>query len=117
MQVHSVTDGSVLLSQSRPPAILLTAHGMVTTSGWSNPRLEAVVHTVPPADGIQEVDFQADPPQGITLQVLTPVSAKASFGPSDPADYWGPGQRLEGFRIRTASNLAVVLVDGIGNRE
>lgn len=111
MHVHSVTGGSVALTRDDPPAVLLAVQGMVTTSGWTNPRLEATVHVTPPLDGMQDIDFLADGPKGITLQVLWTIAAEARFGPVDPAGYWGSGLALAGFRIRAGTNQLVVPLD------
>lgn len=48
---------------------------MAATSGWTDPALTPYVYVHPPADGIQEYDFVAVRPTGITMPVLTPISA------------------------------------------
>ena len=39
VRVHAVKSAVIALAKSNPPLILLTADGVVNTSGWTNPSL------------------------------------------------------------------------------
>ena len=53
--------------------IRVDSNGKVNTSGWSD---SALVDTPrPPSDGRHHLDFVAEPPTGIVLQVITPIAA------------------------------------------
>ena len=58
-----------------PPDLLVSAAGITRSTGYSNPRLIARTYVTPPADGVLELDFVADPPTGIVLYVQCPVEA------------------------------------------
>lgn len=53
----------------------IAAVGEVTTTGWTHPRLEPVFYVTPPADGIWDFEFQADPPSGVVAPVIRPIGA------------------------------------------
>jgi hypothetical protein len=61
---------------------------------------------VPPADGIQDYSFDAEPPHGIVLPVITPIAAHAIIT-RNPQDYWGDGKPLRGVRIHARENSIV----------
>ncbi|MEO6433726.1 MAG: hypothetical protein ABIO29_07090 [Sphingomicrobium sp.] len=75
-RIMEVTSVSAQIGDSSPPTLMVGATGKVSTSGWSNPELTPFVYINPPADGIQDFDFVADKPTGITNQLITPVKAK-----------------------------------------
>ena len=70
--------------------LVVFARGTVPTSGWTSPRLAPRVYIMPPADGVWEFDFYADPPAGIVLEVIQPIFAAATV--SAPA--WCTGVRI-----------------------
>jgi hypothetical protein len=96
--------------ESKPPQVAITADGKVPTSGWTNPELSLWFYVVPPSDGIQDFDFVAQPPSGIILPVVTPISAFAVI-PRDPRHYWGKGKPLKGIRIHARENSVEVKLD------
>jgi len=55
---------------------LITAEGTVPTSGWTHPRLVPFVAGSRPSDQIFDIDFVADEPSGMVLDVILPVSAQ-----------------------------------------
>jgi hypothetical protein len=84
---------------SYPAQWSVTAHGHVNTGGWTNPKLEQRIYVAPPADGIQDFDFVAQPPGGMAPQVVLPIAAQT--GPSFyPA--W-----VKGIRVNSAANSIV----------
>ena len=76
MLVFEVTSLNVVVMESLPPRVRLTAKGMTRTLGWTNPRLEPVVYVQQPADGIQDLEFHADPPSGGAGQALEEIESK-----------------------------------------
>ncbi len=60
--------------------IEVTAHGETRTSGWKNPRL---VEADRNGDTLV-FEFVADPPDGISNEVITPVQATVRTGPQLP---------------------------------
>lgn len=107
--IYRVDEVIATLSKSDPPQLNITAHGMVPTSGWSNPELVPHVYIMPPVDGIWGFTFVAEPPSGIVLQVLTPIVATYTME--------NPGVR--GIRVHTSTNTKEVLVGEIprGNQK
>lgn len=81
--------------------LLVQATGEVTTSGWSGIRLSPRFYITPPIDGLWEFDFQGDPPSGLVLEVVLPVSATAVVGVPD----W-----CKGIKVYAAEN-SVIAVD------
>jgi hypothetical protein len=47
----------------------------VSTGGYSNPQLQPRVYITPPANGVWEFDFLAEPPSGQAAQVRLPLGA------------------------------------------
>jgi hypothetical protein len=106
-RIFKVESASLSLLKSQPPQIGMTAQGVVASSGWSNPALGAWVYITPPKDGIQDFDFTASPPAGMSLPVMTPIAASL-FSDIDPLNYWGAGKPLKGIRIHAQTNSIVV---------
>jgi hypothetical protein len=75
--VREVTAVEITFEKSNPPNLLVSAKGRVATAGYTNPRLERAVYVTPPADGVQDLSFYADPPLPgrLVAQVLTEVEA------------------------------------------
>ncbi|ABD06814.1 conserved hypothetical protein [Rhodopseudomonas palustris HaA2] len=109
-RIMEVTSVDISLVKTKPPQILIVAHGTVPTSGWKTPELSPWFYVRPPDDGIQDFDFVAEEPGGIVLEVITTVVAETTI-PRDPADYWGPGQPLRGVRIHARGNAKEALLD------
>jgi hypothetical protein len=102
--VMSVVKVDLALLKSQPPRLVITATGFVTTSGWKNGRLEPRFYIQFPADGIQDFDFVADPPEGISLMVISPITAK-------PIEWDNPPAVLKGVRVHAQSNKIEALLD------
>lgn len=79
------------IQTSLPPNLLITAHGEVPTTGWSNVQLLRRVYVTPPSDGIWEYDLFALPPSGPAAQVITKVQASNTWKDYD--------QSIKGVRI------------------
>lgn len=103
VRVYDVQSAVIKILKSDPPQIVVSASGRTSSTGWTNPKLGAWYYFDVPKDGIQDFDFTADEPAGISLPVLTPVSADAVIT-RDPANYWGKGKPLKGVRIHARTN-------------
>ena len=109
VRVPTVETVHYALAKSQPPDLLVHAQGLVPTSGWQNAVLSAWVYVTPPADGIQDFDMLAEPPQGIVLQVISKISAHTAIEQVDLANYWGPGLPLLGVRVHATHNSVETL--------
>ncbi|WP_172328097.1 hypothetical protein [Mangrovicoccus sp. HB161399] len=98
-QVSGISE--LVLVRSDPPALFVRASGRVPTSGRGNAVLVARIHAVPPADGIQDFDFLADPPHDAVLQVETELSGECLL-------HGLPGW-AKGVRVTAARNQIVHL--------
>jgi hypothetical protein len=81
--------------------VFVAAIGIVPTSGWSGERLSPHYYVHPPADGIWEFSFVADPPAGPVLDVEVPVAAVTVR----PCPDW-----VKGVKIIAADNNKTVLL-------
>ncbi len=88
--IHEVNAVSVKPLKGTPVKWRINAAGTVTTSGWTKPQLVLRVHVHPPLDGLMELDFVAEPPAGISLQVLQPVAAQIDV----PVPGWARGVKV-----------------------
>jgi len=102
--IMTVKKVDLTLLKSQPPRLVINASGFVMTSGWVNGRLEPRFYIQFPADGIQDFDFVADPPEGITLMVISPITAK-------PVEWDNPPAALKGVRVHAQSNKIEALLD------
>lgn len=103
VRIYDVQSVTLVTLRSNPPQIVASAIGRASSTGWSNPTLAAWYYIDAPKDGIQDFDFTADEPTGISLPVLTPITASALIS-RDPANYWGKGRPLVGVRIHARTN-------------
>ncbi len=102
-RIYKVTKISVSIVKTKPPKLVIGCDGQVVSSGWSNGRLEPRIYVMPPADGIMDFDFVADPPTGISMPVITPISVTEIID-RDPSHFWGKGKPLKGVRIHASAN-------------
>lgn len=70
MKVYRLTSVVVVKANE---GLIIQASGLSATAGWSG--LELQVDDPNPGDRILEYGFEGKPPSGISIQVLTPVSA------------------------------------------
>ncbi|MEM6384778.1 MAG: hypothetical protein AAF718_00950 [Pseudomonadota bacterium] len=56
------------------PSVAVSVQGMAATPGYSNLRLKSLEKKLS-ADGILDLEFLGDPPDGLVTQVVTPVMA------------------------------------------
>lgn len=95
--VMLIANVNIALLKSNPPQLVITSSGFVSTSGWSNGRLEPQFYIKFPQDGIQDFDFVADPPEGMALMVISGITAK-------PLEWDNPPENLKGVRVHSQSN-------------
>ncbi len=94
--VYSVQSVALTLEKILPPNLVVTATGEVTSTGWSDARLDPVVYIQPPPDGIYDMTFVAKAPTGITQPVISPVDGFGRYEPM-PED-------LRGVRVHAVTN-------------
>ncbi len=102
-KILEVTEIELAVLESFPPQLRIAAAGTVPTAGWSNPRLVPYIHIQPPPDGIHDFDFVADPPEGVTTQVISPINIVYIW-----KDF---PERLRGVRIHASQNSKTALLD------
>ena len=91
------------------PAVVVSARGLVNSTGWTDPKLSPWIYIHPPADGILDLDFTATAPTGFVNFVMCRISIGLAFTV--------PGW-LRGVRIHTATNTQEAMLDGpIGKGE
>jgi hypothetical protein len=96
-KVMKVLDVQLTQLKTNPVQLEIDATGEVSSSGWSNSRLEPRVYIQFPADGIQDFDFVADPPKELAQQVISHVAASQTW--ANP-----PMHQLKGVRVHSANN-------------
>jgi len=101
-KVYSVTDVTLNVIRTSPPALLIRARGLALTTGWKNPSLSKYTYIIEPAGGIFDFDFHAEPPTGIVLQVLAPIVAEYLLK--------GDWTMLKGVRIHASIDEKVALL-------
>ena len=85
-------------------SLTITAKGVVSTGGWSDPELAQYIYITPPADGIYSFDFIAKKPTGIVTQVITPIEAQFVWK-DFPAE-------LKGIRVIAEKNEIIKPLNG-----
>lgn len=85
MKILQVTQVTVIKQSDNPLSLFIQASGLAASTGWINPRLDGSKDPNP-EDAVLEFSFEADRPGGITLPVLTPITASAVVTPKNGAD-------------------------------
>ena len=93
--VYSIEALQLVLLRMATPHLFIRAEGKVRTSGWTNPMLVPRTYVTPPADGIWDVDFVADPPTGIVLFFLDTKTAELTIELS------GEYEGIKGIRVHS----------------
>lgn len=102
-QVYEVTAIQLSVLESLPQQLKIDAEGNARTGGWSNPELVPYEYIAPPADGIYEFDFKAQPPADIATQAITPIKASYTMNPLP--------ENLKGVKIFAEQNNAVAVLE------
>lgn len=95
MRIFSVESIKLTILKSDPSKLSIFAKGIVTSTGWRNGQLNPLEKTLSP-DGILDLEFVADPPDGISSPVLTEIVADTIW--ADDVE------RLIGVRIVARTN-------------
>ena len=74
VRLYNISDIQLSIFESQPPKLGVAVSGQATTTGWKNIELVPLEKTLSP-DGILDLDFVGEPPEGISIPVITPVSA------------------------------------------
>lgn len=94
--VYRVDRVRLAILESDPPQLQIEAQGTVRTGGWHNAELVEIVYVTPPADGIWEYDFMAEPPDGPSTTALEPIEARTVRRSIPPG--------AKGIRVRGETN-------------
>jgi hypothetical protein len=75
--IDQIDDAYYSITQTNPPQLHVVARGHVSSGGWSFPRLVPYLRQKPPAQGVLEYDFLANPPSTgrMVIQGTTPIGA------------------------------------------
>ena len=92
--IYSVKSVIAVAVQSK--LLLVAATGETRTSGWKNAALDPFMYFTPPADGIQEFNFVATPPTGISIPVLSPIAVEYVWE--------NPPKWVKGVRVYSETN-------------
>jgi hypothetical protein len=102
-KVFTVKTVDVVIDKSAPPVLSIDVTGEVLTSGWKNPDLSAYVYVRQPEDGVYDFDFIAQEPEGIALEVITPISLSYKTTDFD--------HDINGVKIHASENFIVAFID------
>ena len=85
MKIYQVSNVTVTKQSENPLTLIIHALGIASSTGWTAPILDDRGDSNP-EDAIFEYNFEAKPPTGIALQVLTPVTATLVVTPKRTVD-------------------------------
>jgi hypothetical protein len=94
--VTKVISSEYQILKTKPLQLAIQAKGEVPSGGWANPELSPYTYLVPPADGIQDFNFNADAPTGPATTQVVVLEAEVTMEKYD----W-----IKGYRIHTASGI------------
>ena len=100
--IYEVDSVTITYLKKIPPEYRIDATGKTRTAGWSNPDLSGVVYVQAPLDGIYDYNFVAEPPSGVSAQVLTPISVQKAIGEMPKG--------FRGVRVHASSNKKEALL-------
>ncbi len=101
-KLFAVDEAFVRAVEGKQSTYAIGAFGRAPTSGWKNAHLIPYIYIMPPSDGIWDFDLVATAPDGISLQVISPISA-------DPLVIQVPAW-FKGVRVHASSNETVSMV-------
>ena len=100
-KVFQVTAIYASVLKSTPPQLNIGGEGNTRTGGWLIPQLVPYEYAAPPADGIYEFGFKAQPRAGIATQAITTI--KTSYTMLLP-------NNLRGVKIYAEENNMVAML-------
>ena len=101
-KLFSISSIQLGIIKTNPPKLDVTVSGLSTTSGWSNAELVPLEKKLS-ADGILDLDFVAEPPNGLAFQSLSPIIAHLVWE--------GDVERLVGVKVYSRSEDKVQLLN------
>ncbi len=106
-KILEVNGIALSLDSAAPDTVSINADGMVTTSGWTNPRLVDFNFNNPTAEGIYNYEFIAESPVGPVLTVISPISITLDLNI--------PPSQINGVKVHAVNNSIETLIDSNGN--
>lgn len=100
--IYEVISVSWALDKKLPPNLLVSATGKTSTPNWTDGQLKPRAYVAPPADGVQEFDFFATGPAGVSTPVISKLLDEA-HGTVEAPDW------LKGVRVHAKTNSKTVL--------
>lgn len=101
-RVYCIDSVDISIVKTNPLGLQVDVDGKVTSTGWSGLALQFFVYITPPADGIYEADMVGEPPDRISLPVLTSFSHRQVRAPF-PDD-------LKGLKVYSATNSVTAML-------
>jgi hypothetical protein len=119
-KIQEMTDVKLVTLESSPPKLLITASGVVPTSGWGKGELIEYLYIAPPTDGYYEFDFVGEAPApGVSVKRESePITATFILN-SIPKDlkgikvYASSNSRKEAYE--DSSSMALEMIVRVGN--
>lgn len=102
VKVYEIKDIRLTVLKTLSPQLAIEVDAIVPTTGYTDPELVEYIYIHPPLDGVYDFDFYATPPSGPSLDVLSPITAKALMDPV-PVD-------LKGVEVHASNNSKVALL-------
>jgi hypothetical protein len=91
--------------------LVIMVNGYVPTSGWRSPTLVPWIYAETPGDGILDLDFVAERPEGLLCPEIGNVSADIEFANIDISNFWGEDKPLRGVLVHAAGRNATLMFD------
>jgi hypothetical protein len=102
-KILEVNGIALSIDSAAPDTVSITADGMVTTSGWTNPMLVDFNFNNPTAEGIFNYEFIAESPVGPVLTVISPISITLDLNI--------PPSQINGVKVHAVNNSIETLLD------
>jgi hypothetical protein len=94
--LHQITAVRCRIQQTTVPTLVVTAQGAIPAGGYQQATLSRRRYVQPPADGIQEYDFTAVTPDGVTTPARKPPEATDNWPNYAQEAAWLKGMRIYG---------------------
>src|SRR6185295_17786922 len=85
MKIYQVNSVTVFKQSENPLTLVIHTQGLASSTGWTGPVLDPS-EDQNPQDAVFEYAFDAKPPEGISLPVLTPITATLVLKPKRSVD-------------------------------
>ncbi len=94
--VSQISTVNIVFQTINPPNMVVTATGLVPTTGFTDVRLIRAIYVMPPLDGVQDYFLVATPPTGPATTVISTVAASDTYPQVTIAAPWLKGVRIHG---------------------